>query len=719
MIINFKRHTRKGDSFNLEDMLNKCGTQESRLQKLAQSNLSMIFQSATQASERVREAKYKCSKQKFNDRHILTSLENQLNTIDNDLMATFYEVRTKIESKTKDGVVFNITLFGRTMVGKSTMMSILTNGNSEAIGQGGQRTTRDVRRYKWHGMTVTDVPGIDAFRGEEDEHLALAAATNADLIIFMIADDAPTDSEASWLAKLVKLDKPMLCLINCKYDLTDQFDLEEFIENPRENGLNPETIKDITNQFNKFINKHLPGKRMPFIAVHLQAEWMSRQPQYKNHAKALHIASQFAIFENALVQEVSSHGLMFKIRSYITTIDSAVYSFSRTLLSHSEDSFKGFISVKEKFEEFRKWQSCFNKVKLRSLHDIADELFDRIDNGIPTFLETNIEKEDFKKQWENYLNGFSIDNKIKGELEKTVHEMQSTIQKLFSELNYDVAQSIKIKKECFSDRSDIFNTRRFWEWSAGILGTAGLIAGFIASGPIGWILGGVAALFGIFSWFCESRESKLKKAKEDAFRKLKEGTNKMRTSVHSTITKTWNETLMPIETEAYNRLKTLENVMLTLTNVERSLGFAYNKQHRELSTQLIWEVMKNRVSEMYHSPEYVRIVRIPGRITAMLNNTPFDLFDELNRVQVSLCLNEKLFHWRSSCEVNRNSVVRLFQLLNLKAKFKFKEITIPNGQVQSIAYIDKSKLTNNELDKIELIEQLLDIHFMQGYKYEY
>lgn len=85
---------------------------------------------------------------------------------------------------------FSITLFGRTMAGKSTLMEILTEGNGETIGKGAQRTTRDVRKYTWNELEITDVPGIGAFEGEDDEQLAFEAAKTADLILFLITDDA-------------------------------------------------------------------------------------------------------------------------------------------------------------------------------------------------------------------------------------------------------------------------------------------------------------------------------------------------------------------------------------------------------------------------------------------------------------------------------------------------------------------------------------------------
>ena len=60
---------------------------------------------------------------------------------------------------------FSITLFGRTMTGKSTLMEILTGGDGSTIGKGAQRATRDTREYEWNGLKILDVPGVAAFGG--------------------------------------------------------------------------------------------------------------------------------------------------------------------------------------------------------------------------------------------------------------------------------------------------------------------------------------------------------------------------------------------------------------------------------------------------------------------------------------------------------------------------------------------------------------------------
>ena len=81
---------------------------------------------------------------------------------------------------------FNITLIGRTMSGKSTLMEILANGEGKSIGKGAQRTTQDVREYHWNGMKVTAVPGVAAFGRNVDEDVAYGAANQADLTLFLI-----------------------------------------------------------------------------------------------------------------------------------------------------------------------------------------------------------------------------------------------------------------------------------------------------------------------------------------------------------------------------------------------------------------------------------------------------------------------------------------------------------------------------------------------------
>ena len=133
-----------------------------------------------------------------------------------------------LEEKRAQSDKFSIALFGRTMSGKSTLMEILTHGDGSSIGKGGQRTTRDVRSYDWEGLKVTDVPGIAAFEGREDEELAFEAAAQSDLVLFLITDDAPQNEEAECFARVRRLGKPILGICNVKAALNDEDDIRLF-----------------------------------------------------------------------------------------------------------------------------------------------------------------------------------------------------------------------------------------------------------------------------------------------------------------------------------------------------------------------------------------------------------------------------------------------------------------------------------------------------------
>ncbi|WP_201764279.1 GTPase [Halalkalibacterium ligniniphilum] len=61
-----------------------------------------------------------------------------------------------------------VTLFGRTKAGKSTIRETLTNGDSESIGRGAQRTTRNIKEYYLKNLIIIDTLGISAYEGEED-----------------------------------------------------------------------------------------------------------------------------------------------------------------------------------------------------------------------------------------------------------------------------------------------------------------------------------------------------------------------------------------------------------------------------------------------------------------------------------------------------------------------------------------------------------------------
>lgn len=201
--------------------------------------------------------------------------------------------RKEVEDNRQRLGTFNITLFGRTMTGKSTLMEILTEGNGSTIGRGAQRATRDTRQYEWNGLKILDVPGVAAFGGSDDEQVAYEAAQQADLILFLITDDAPQPVEAEHLAQLRRTGNPLLGICNVKMTVNGDLGLRRFLK-AQHSLFNEDRLDGIVSQFREMQWRLGPGQHVEFRFAHLLSRFMADQPEYRDYGVELHAASRFA-----------------------------------------------------------------------------------------------------------------------------------------------------------------------------------------------------------------------------------------------------------------------------------------------------------------------------------------------------------------------------------------------------------------------------------------
>ncbi len=201
---------------DLTKALNECYESAKSGHELASNERTVLDGILRSAEEKIQETAIDYKASPCEVIGIGETLEEQLAEIQqsvNNLRLSFAEDLEILKNNLEK---FSVTLFGRTMAGKSTLMEVLTEGDGSAIGMGAQRTTRDIRSYEWNGLSVTDVPGIGAFEGEEDTRLAFDAARTADLIIFLLTDDAPQAVEADCFRQVKDLGKPVIIIMNVK-----------------------------------------------------------------------------------------------------------------------------------------------------------------------------------------------------------------------------------------------------------------------------------------------------------------------------------------------------------------------------------------------------------------------------------------------------------------------------------------------------------------------
>ena len=119
-----------------------------------------------------------------------------------------------------------IAVFGMVSRGKSSLINALLGQKLSETGAT-HGTTKDVAVYAWDAggkiqLRLMDTQGIDEIGGETRGELALEAAKQADLILFVIAGDM-TRLEQEAIANLQKFYKPILLIFN-KTDLYPECD---------------------------------------------------------------------------------------------------------------------------------------------------------------------------------------------------------------------------------------------------------------------------------------------------------------------------------------------------------------------------------------------------------------------------------------------------------------------------------------------------------------
>lgn len=115
-----------------------------------------------------------------------------------------------------------VVLMGRTMAGKSSLLTALTGAHFDRIGDGRQRFSRDT-----FGATSTmsdhielvDTPGVGAHGGADDTEKALTAALEADVIVWVNSSDSIQEESAEALRLLGAIGKPIIVAINCRQAL--------------------------------------------------------------------------------------------------------------------------------------------------------------------------------------------------------------------------------------------------------------------------------------------------------------------------------------------------------------------------------------------------------------------------------------------------------------------------------------------------------------------
>ena len=530
------------------------------------------------------------------------------------------ELKQDLSYLQKQQKEFSVLVFGRTMVGKSTLMEIMTHGSGASIGNGSQRTTLDVRDYHWQGMKITDVPGIASFDGREDDRLALEAAKAADLILFLISDGEPQPEEAKHLAELRRLGKPVLGIINVKLGITEQvrsLDMKRL----RKKMAERERIESICNQFCQFASLFQQDwSDLTFVPVHLKAAYLG---QDKN--PELWEVSNFTAVEDYILSKVKRDGCFLRIKTFLDRVIIPLQGRMEMLYENSSSSLTEAFEYGKKCQELTEWRNTFAAESQEKFNNLCTRVKKKLANGIAEFAEDNYDNEDAGKDWKEYLQKelqLEADcmSFLQERANKCTRKRRKLMDSLRTELNF---AGVNAEFDDISMNSIVYD--QFWNRVA--VDAIGILGEVLVSKLFGNSMN--AGIFdeeddGLYNFFNPIDEMLMDSAREEHKRELREKlqdamskcgyVDRLMNSVVNNI----NEEILGRGVDGlYNALAQMNAMLIGLAREEaigaENLSLLLNKLNCKL-----WHVAGEYVADQEGKNQVSsvdRIVRIPGEVT--------------------------------------------------------------------------------------------------------
>ena len=539
------------------------------------------------------------------------------------------ELKQDLSYLQKQQKEFSVLVFGRTMVGKSTLMEIMTHGSGASIGNGSQRTTLDVRDYHWQGMKITDVPGIASFDGREDDRLALEAAKAADLILFLISDDGVQQEEAKNLAELRRLGKPVLGIINVKLGITEQvrsLDMKRL----RNKMAERERIETICNQFRQFAgNFQQDWGDLTFVPVHLKAAYLG---QDKN--PELWEVSNFTAVEDYILSKVKRDGCFLRIKTFLDRVIIPLQGRMEMLYENSGSSLTEAFEYQKKCQELIEWKKAFKADSQRKKANLRKRLQRKLARGIREFAEDNYDNEDAGKDWKKYLKKelkLEVDcmSFLQERANKCTRKRRELMDSLRTELTF-----AGVNAE-FDDISmdSITDTKLLGTIAGGALTIVCPVAG-IAVTLINWLFG-------------SSKEEKIREAQEELQEQLQDAMDECGyvNKLMAGVSKIMKEEILGKGVEGlYKALAQMDAMLIGLAKEEATGAEKLGVLLNQLNCQL-WHEAEGYVAAQEGKnlvPSVERIVRIPGEVTVVYDTVnSFDGYE----AQMATLLGEKVELW--------------------------------------------------------------------------
>lgn len=611
---------------NLKQVLKECNKAARIGYKIASAQEKNLNRALTSAQEKIQSTIIDFNSSPCYAPETTELLEVQLVEIGDAFNRLSFAFKEDLQNLRENLSKFSVTLFGRTMAGKSTLMEILTEGDGSSIGKGSQRTTRDVRKYTWNGLEITDVPGIGAFEGEDDEQIAFEAAKTADLILFLITDDAPQVAEAECFSRIVNLGKPIICIMNVKASIAVDKSLKLALRDVNKR-FDMERLDKIRNQFLLFSEQFgQTWSHIPFVYVHLKSAYVALKMDDQEKSKSFHEVSRIDYLKKRIVEQVKTKGEFYRIKTFIDIISKPILESMENLLEQSQINSLQGRTILAKKRQLGAWKTVFYRDGKAQIKSLIVKIKSELNGEIASFAEDHFDDKDADKAW-NKL--FTL-HKVEARCQELLEELEVKSNDKLKEISREITNELKFATSFECDKSlrmhKMIDGKKLWDWSSIVLGGGLSIATGIAylvgatvAGPLGWAALIVSVIGVGGSFMFKSRDKKEFEARMRLEKKLRENV----AQICDTLEKQMNKNLDSLVYVRIEGLMTemdkINSVIFRLADTQKELAWDLNDHMLELNSQILMEAIRLIGAEglQYHVQS---VARIPGNTTLILLN---------------------------------------------------------------------------------------------------
>lgn len=471
-------------------------------------------------------------------KEVATQLNNSTQALTTEIITKLESVRESLRAKQRALNHFSIAFMGKTKAGKSTLHAIITQDGWEAIGVGKQRTTRLNRVYEWKNIRIIDTPGIGAPGGRTDEEIAESVIEESDVVCYVVTNDSIQETEFQFMKLLKSKAKPLIILLNVKYNLRDSRRLEHFLKDPNKlftlegnNGL-----RGHIERIRRYAQEHYANDYFPIVPAMLIAAQLSNEPEHQENKDKLFKASRIQDFLDSIRESLIKHGAIRRSQTLLGSTVGAIDLPDKWVTQQTQVYQQQTATLKNKQEIIRNKIQLASKDSQESLLQQIEGVFQEAVNAISSFAEDrwNSNEAGLKHGWEQKLKAIKFEERLRNIYQDASQKFNKEVQEAIEEVGKELQLMAQLEGSRFSfneQDSDTFQ-RNALQLGGALIALGGLLLPLF--GVPTAIVGVIGIVGGVASWLSQrfkSKEEKRREAVQNISNSLEEQLNQQKQNI--------------------------------------------------------------------------------------------------------------------------------------------------------------------------------------------